>query len=258
LTVGDRVGGGRLTPSRWAARGNAIMRSHSVVLLSLCLLLGGCTAFAPALTDEEKIVQEIKARNPQSQASSTDQCPAILKTQSWCSIVRSATRITRPEWEELFPQAKFFVVEYALIAHETGRVHHLLIAKQNGQSYDAASFDQLLNVNGVAITAANRELVAKSLVLMKLTDYLGADIIFSDWGPTDQPASFDMRYNYTLTAWTKVQGLKFEWVFFFYEGVLITARGGIHEQHIGDYIDVPFDSLPLPSSSEALEYWGKW
>ncbi len=212
---------------------------------------------APTMTQEErKVMEYVKGLNPESQASSRDQCPTILQTQPWCSIVRSAKRITRPEWEELFPQTQFFVVEYALIGRETGQLGHVLVAEQNGQHYSAETFDRLLKANQIAITDKNRELVAKALVLMKLTDYLEADIVFSDWGTTDQPAPFDLRYNYTLTAWTKIQGLRFQWLFLFHEGSLITAGGGILEQNVGDYIDVPLDVLPLPTLS-TLEYWSK-
>ncbi len=62
--------------------------------------------------EEQKAMEDVKNINPQSEASSPDQCSAILQTRPSCSITKSAKRITRSEWNELFPQTQFFLVEY--------------------------------------------------------------------------------------------------------------------------------------------------
>ncbi len=149
----------------------------------------------PTMTAEEQRVMEyVKGLNPQSQASSPDQCPTILQTQPWCSLIGSAKRITRSEWDELLPQTQFFVVEYALIGQEGGQVRHVLVAEQNGQHYDATTFDQLLDANGIVITDTNRELVAKAFALTTLSDYLEQDITFSNLTQGDWDAGFKRRF----------------------------------------------------------------
>ncbi len=61
------------------------------------------------------------------------------------------------------------------------------------------------------------------------------------------------QYNYAITVWTKIQGLRIEYLFVFDDG-LFGALGVVREYHTGEYIDVPFENLPLPSAGD-LEYW---
>ncbi len=202
-------------------------------------------AAAPTMTaEEQKAVEDVKRNNPQS-ASSPDQCPTILQTQPWCSLIGSAKRITRPEWEELFPQAQFFLVPYTLIAQESQQSRHVLVVVQNGQRYSAETFDRLLEVNQIVITDQNRELVAKAFALMTLEDYLGEEVDFTDW----QAGKWESGYTYDhyLKAWTKVQGIEFWWWFTFENDKLrFVTRTGVSRYHIGNYIDVPLQILPLP------------
>jgi hypothetical protein len=104
-----------------------------------------------------------------------------------------------------------------------------------------------LDVNGIVIADGNREIVAKALVLMKLANYLEAEVAFSNWGNLDKPAPGGMRYNFGLVSWTEIQGLNVEWGFLFYESSL--RRSGAYNlaKNTGNYIDVPFQELPLPS-----------
>ncbi|MBP7686568.1 MAG: hypothetical protein KA765_01610 [Thermoflexales bacterium] len=207
----------------------------------------------PTMTaEEQQAVEEVKRNNPQS-ASSPDQCPTILQTQPWCSLIGSAKRITRPEWEELFPQTQFFLVPYTLIAQESRQLRHVLVIEQDGQRFSAESFDQLLNTNNITITDSNRELVIKAFVLTTLADYLEQDVTFSNWTQGDWPGSLGRRFTYSLTVWTKIQGLRMKWFFAFENNRLWLARRLLEiDYHIGDYIDVPFEVLPLPGSTEHL------
>ncbi len=197
------------------------------------------------VTDEQRVMEYIKGLNPQSQASSPDQCPTILQTQPWCSLIGSAKRIMRPEWEELFPQTQFFLVSYTLIAQETQQSRHVLVIEQNGQRYRAETFDALLDANQIVITDQNRELVAKAFALMTLDDYLGEEVDFTYW----QAGKWESGYTYDhyLKAWTKIQGIEFWWWFTFENDKLrFVTRDGISDYHIENYIDVPLQTLPLP------------
>ena len=140
-----------------------------------------------------------------------------------------------------------------LIGQETGVQRNWLIAKQNEQQFIAETFDQLLTTNGIAIADTNRERVIKAFVLMTLADYLEQDIIFSDWTQGDWPASLGRRFTYSITVWTKIQGLRMKWFFAFENNRLWLASPLLEiNYHIGDYIDVPFEILPLPRSTEYL------
>jgi hypothetical protein len=49
---------------------------------------------------------------------------------------------------------------------------------------------------------------------------------------------------------------KFQWYFLFDEEGLLAANGFAPERNVGDYIDVPFEELPVPSRQK-LDYWRK-
>jgi hypothetical protein len=218
------------------------MRNRSITFLVLSTLLAAC---ALASTPEERVLQEIKNISPQREASSPDQCDAILQSQSWCTITKSAKRITRPEWDALFPKTEFFLVEYALIGEETQQLHHVLVIKQDWESFRADSFDRLLDMNRIVITDRNRELVAKAFALTTLGDYLGEEIDFTDWQAGKWQGEYP--YDHYLKAWTKVQGIEFWWWFTFEnDRFKFITRDGISDYHTRDYIDVPLLTLPLP------------
>ncbi|CAG0937731.1 hypothetical protein TFLX_06681 [Thermoflexales bacterium] len=201
--------------------------------------------------EERKVMEDVKSINAQSEATSPDQCSAILQTQPWCSITDSAKRITRPEWEKLFPRTQFFLVSYTLIGRETRLARHVLVIEQNGQRYKAETFDQLLAVNQLVITEQNRELVAKAFALMTLADYLEQEIDFTDW----QAGKWQGHYTYDhyLKAWTKIQGIEFWWWFKFEnEQLRVVTRDGVSDYHLGNYSDVPLQTLPLPPLAEYL------
>lgn len=207
----------------------------------------------PTMTaQEQKVAQDVLQSSPQFTVSPGD-CNNILETEPWCSVVQDVRQITCPEWEELFPQAKFFLVKRNVVGQESGFRQNLLITEQAGQQYGADTFDHLLNLNGIVITDSNRELVIKAFVLTTLTDYLEQDIAFSNWTQGDWPGRLGRRFTYSLTVWTKIQGLRMKWFFAFENNRLWLARRLLEiDYHIGDYIDVPFEVLPLPGSTEHL------
>ena len=62
--------------------------------------------------------------------------------------------------------------------------------------------------------------MARAVVLMMLLlpDYLWDEIRFSDAGEIDEQGSaLYEQYNYSVTAWTKIQGLRIRWRLVFYE-----------------------------------------
>ena len=180
-------------------------------------------------------------------------CLATPNANESFYVYGTVRQVSRPEWETLFPGTKFYLVPSHLVTLGTSQMRNELVAFHQGQWYGVDSFQQLLNAYGIKVTDENRELVAKAFVPMTLANYLEEEIVFSDWGQADRPARFDLRYNYTLTVWTKIQGLKIQWFFLFQDDFLLTARGGIIERSVGNYTNVPFETLPLPSGS--LEYW---
>ncbi len=238
----------------------------SAVVLAAAFVLSGRTptpvspgdiatpGATPTLTKEEEIVIEMQHINPHN-VSSPDECGEISEAGFECSVPQSAERITRPEWEELFPQTEFFLVKYDSYIGDHGPLQrNWLVVEQNGQRYSVKTFDHLLEVNDITITDENRELVAKAVALMMLPDYLEEDVQFSDWSEADRHAILDWHYNYTLVAWTKIQGLKIQWWFMFENNHLRLSDGGVRERQVGNYIDVPFTKLSPPSSSNPFLY----
>ncbi len=209
----------------------------------------------PTMTrDEQALVTLMQHDSPQS-VTSPDECYEVMKTEASCSFTWYAAHITRPEWEALFPNTKFILAKSYLYGNEPGaRRRNQLIIEHATSRYDLSDFQRLLDANRIVVTDQNRELVAKAFVLMALPDYLDEDIVFSDWKEGSWPSEWWEPYNYTITAWTKIQGLKIRWRFLFREGRLPVVRGVIIEQNIGDYIDVSFRTLP-PPSQEQLTYW---
>ncbi len=208
----------------------------------------------PTFTKEEELVATSQHDSSQS-VSSPEECTEVLKTEPWCNVTKYAKHITRPEWEALFPQAEFYLVRYDLYGWETLQQHNLLIIEQDGQRYTAETFDRLLAANGITvITDENRELVAKAFALMTIPDYLEYEIEFSGWEEGSWSSPIRLDYNYTLTVWTELQGLRIQYWFLFHDGLLLGAEGYVSEQGVGDHIDMSFETLS-PPSLESLSYW---
>ena len=211
----------------------------------------------PTLTKEEELVVEMQHHSSQS-APSVNECAEILKTEPWCSVPESAERITRPEWEEMFPQTEFFLVKGYLYGKESGGgPRNLLIVEQDGQRYTAKTFDRLLKANGViAITDENREPVAKAFALMTIPDYLEEEIVFTEWRDVTSQSTRP-AYDHCLLAWTKLGGLEVGWCFVFRnERLEIVSGPGLQQSRVGDYIDVPGEQL-LPLTFQDYRFRGE-
>jgi len=129
------------------------------------------------MTQKEQALVVERQHHSEQSAASPEQCPTILATQPWCSVVKYATRVTRPEWKALFPRAEFFLVKYDSTSKGTWMTTqgNLLVIEQDGQryyNYDNQTFERLLTTNRIVVTDTNRESVAKAFVLMALPQYL--------------------------------------------------------------------------------------
>ncbi|MEE8390640.1 MAG: hypothetical protein V3S14_07590 [Anaerolineae bacterium] len=224
----------------------------------------------PTPTDGEKAAA-IMGQQYSNYSSTQAECEQAFESGEveacvWPDTIQLVTRL---EWEQLFPNTDFYVIEW------TGRYQareydyysrRRLAAWQDGQHYTADTFDELLKVNDVVITAENRELVAKALVLMTLHDYIEEDVVFYDWRREDGPwaaplgSSDYLYYNYRITAWTKIQGLEFTWWFLFLEEDQVIrlrqARPRLLGRGVGDYIDVSYEVLPPPIVAHTYSFWG--
>jgi hypothetical protein len=133
-----------------------------------------------------------------------------------------------------------------------------LVAWQDDKHYTAETFDRLLKANGViTITDENRELVAKAFALMTIPDYLGEEVVFTEWEEGEWRSEPFLYTNY-LGAWTKIQGVEFWWWFEFKDNQLRTVtRVGVSNYHIGDFTDVPLTTLSPPSSAQDYRFRGE-
>ena len=203
------------------------------------------TAEAPVptatFTKADIVAQDIAQSGGQFTASFSN-CLEILENEPSCVVIRTGIQVSRPEWEALFPQAEFYLVKYDLDRGETvqGRQGNLLVLEQDGQRlslFPDRMFEQLLETNHIVITDQNQEQVARALVLLRLPDYLGNEIIFCDWREWEGPCIYDIPFNFAIDVWTEINGLKLEWVFMFHEQKLLAAKGFIIENGVGDYVD---------------------
>ena len=167
-----------------------------------------------------------------------------------CTALESAQQVTRPEWEQLFPETNFHEIQF-VGRHQNGEYdyyrHGEVVAWQDGRHYTADTFDRLLTANDIIITDENRELVAKAFALMTIPDYLGEEVVFTEWEEVDMQSARH-NYNYCLGVWTRIQGLEIRWCFVFEnERMRIASRAGVQQYRVGDYIDVPYEQLFPPA-----------
>ena len=232
------------------------LKNWFIASLLLVILLSSCTSLSqPRSSEEAALFQEIVQSGGQF-TSNESNCNKILEKEPWCSVVLMVTPVTHHEWINLFPTTKFFLVKRMVSDQNSRFQSNWLIAKQGSQRFTVEAFDSLLDASNIVVTDMNREEIAKAFVLMSLPNYIEDEISFSNWSKDDQRSIIRMNYNYTLTSWTKIQGLRISWLFIFYEGKFITAAANPPEYHVGEYIDVSSDILH-PPSQESLEYWNR-
>jgi hypothetical protein len=204
----------------------------------------------PTLTEDQMIVAAVGARFRSNFYSSRADCVQAVDdgTTKQCVFPTGMERIAKPEWEQLFPDTVFYLVDISgrrsteeLLAHESqnsGPRRHL-VAWHNGQAYRSQTFDRLLEANAVTVTDANRELVARSFALMSIPNYLSGDVRFLEWGDV-VPGTYRHRYTHYLKAWTEIWGCEVLWWFVFTDqGMSIASLGGgpCNVSEYGDYIE---------------------
>lgn len=207
------------------------------------------------LTKAEIVAHDIAQSGGQFTASFSN-CLEILENEPSCVVIRTGIQVSRPEWEALFPQAEFYLVKYDLDRGETveRKQGNLLVVEQDGQRlslFPDRMFEQLLETNRIVITSQNQEQVARALVLMRLPDYLENDIVFSNWREGEWAG---YHFNYALNVWTEINGLEFEWGFWFDNEQLLRAQGFLVRNSVGDYINV---SVMSPSPDTLIYSWSQ-
>jgi hypothetical protein len=160
-----------------------------------------------------------------------------------CVSLNSIKSLSQPQWEQLFPDANFYLITYMafdeanLISPDPHSPE--LIVEQDGRNYTARSFDQLLTANNILIADENRELVAQAFALMTLDEYVAEEIIFINWELVDLQRGFS-HFDSHLQAWTKLGGLEIEWYLGFKGERLDVAVGpAVINSKTGNYIPLP-------------------
>jgi len=235
-----------------------------MIILLLTIWLTGCSSlsawkipfvFHPTATPQPTELEALDAEMRTNFGTLDSRCGTCepLPGGANCSQYLWTKPITRPEWTQLFPIAHFYIVGFKDIENMASNpngyeLDNILIAMQDDQRYTFRTFDQLLNANHITISDENRELVARAYALMTLANYVEDSVTFENW----EPANVD-RYNYALTAWTRIGGLQFEWLYQFYGGCLAKVDGSASVHKVGNYIEV--QALRWPTSDDFRFYW---
>jgi len=245
------------------------VKYRRITLIVVLLLLEACSSpsepveslihtpaslatIVPTLTEGELVAAAAGTAKYSHYFPTVEECKRAVdsKEVNNCVAPDSIKQITRPEWTRLFPHTDFYVI--GLLGHSEVTIYDNsyrrdLVAWQNGQYYNAETYDRLLDANGIVITDTNREEIAQAFVLMTLLDYLEEEITFSDWTQGDWPAGFGDRFSHSIKVWTRIQGLKMTYFFAFENDNLWEVDRGINiESHVGNYINVPFEMLRIP------------
>lgn len=203
-------------------------------------------------SEEELILKQLAGSGGQFVISISD-CGDNLALEP-CSLIQSVERITRSEWEQLFSHTDFYIIRTITYTDDVPYQHNLLLVRNDKDGYVPVSIPQLLNVNGVVISAENYEAMARSLVMMELPDFIEYEVRFLDWEEGSWPSPIRMSFNYRMIAWTQLGGFKIQYYFLFHEGQLLGAEGRILDEEYGDFITIPLEG-PRAPSSESLTYW---
>lgn len=230
---------------------------HMLMVLIVLPLLMACEPGSligpvptPVLTKEQKLMVGAGARYGEAFYTEREDC--VQDANNWelaeCFFPTGELEIiTRPEWEELFPEAVFYLVELglwrsgeALPAHQKqdGGTHVQIVAWQAGEAYPLGQFTRLLAQNEVPVTAENRERIARALALMSMPNHLNGEVRFLEWGPI--PRSFDPHATHILEAWTEIWGCRAAWYFEFSDQDLLAVlvkRPKCYLDEYGAYVE---------------------
>jgi hypothetical protein len=233
------------------------MLGASLLLLVACGTTVPEASPMPAATDtptftaqEQKIVASLGARYQSGFYSSRADCVRAVEsgTTKQCVFPVGIELLTKPEWEQLFHSAKFYLVDIGswrsaegLMPHEgqDGGVGRQIVAWQDGQAYFTEIFDHLLEDNAININDTNRELVARSFALISIPDYLGGEVRFLEWKPVE-PGVYRHNYSHMLKAWTEIWGCEVFWSFVLNNGkitIVSISGGACRINEYGNYIE---------------------
>lgn len=210
-------------------------------------------AAAQLRQEAEQLSQQLQA-TPRVITDKQD-CAAAARVAGICEVLNRITPVTRPEWQALLPQTSFFVVNLLSMqpgpggSTQIGSPYSAVFARKDAAIYTQDQFRELLKANNVGITAQNQQDVMKAFVLMTLGERVTNQVTFS-FGASDKTLLDGTTYSAKVDVWTKIQGLQYEYHFAIEQGVIIDAFGAMTKRGVGDYIDVPFDTLPLPTTSQ--------
>ena len=166
-----------------------------------------------------------------------------------CMYAGSVQSVTRPEWEQLFPNAEFYLIRLDAYHPENEygdfSSRHRLVARQDDRQYNAETFNQLLSVNNIRVTNENYELAAQAFALMTLNaEVFSYQIAFTHWEPIDMKWAFS-HFDRRLQAWTELGGQEIQWYFGFENESVLEVLGpdaALLGHEVGDYVPLEPDS----------------
>lgn len=202
---------------------------------------------SPTPTVEQAVVAAVSAKFESDFYASRDDCIQAVaeETTNWCRFPLASELTYQPEWEQLFPNTLFYLVdiglwrseEDTLPGHQQEETHRFVAAWQAEEVYMVQGFGELLDANAISVTDANRELVAQSFALMSIPAYLGGGVRFLEWSAIE-PVSGRHKYNYYLKGWTEIWGCQFTWLYVFTDQWLpVVTRTPINACASGDYVE---------------------
>lgn len=197
------------------------------VFVILIIVLLGIKYYWLSLSDSEKIEAEIELNTgePDPECNTSE---SFLAEN--CSEYLSTELVTREEWETLFPEAKFYLVEIRVIENgETNKEgffqNNFVFIQQGQKKYKDKSFNTLLYDNQILISNENLELVLKAFAWITAANYLKNEVHFSAIEKvnfTTQQARHP--YNYHLSAVVESnESTELHWYFVIHDNQLQIA-----------------------------------
>ena len=133
-----------------------------------------------------------------------------------CSEYLSTKLVTTEEWEILFPEANFYLIEIKRIQNFETNMNgfiqsNRMLIKQGLREYKAETYHKLLQDNQIVINGENLELVLSAFARISAANYYTEDITFSEL----QEVNYEGRYpyNYHLSAVAGADNIALNWFF---------------------------------------------
>ncbi|PKN95256.1 MAG: hypothetical protein CVU44_00830 [Chloroflexi bacterium HGW-Chloroflexi-6] len=136
-----------------------------------------------------------------------------------CTEYLGTNLITAEEWESLFPEAQFYLIEEKQIVNPETNMNgfvqrNFIIVKQRQSEYRDEDFDKLLADNQIAITEDNIEIILRAFAKITAANHHYQGIIFSPLEKVNY-AKGEARhpYNYHLIALAGENKTELNWYF---------------------------------------------